>query len=110
MSMSVRLYQHESEDIKVTIDARFDGESLVIDGYDIGKTVKEYWGDSDYEYSTTVPPLGVRQLYAIFRIPENDKKGLLKVLSERYNTNFAYSEIGKMLDENKIKYEGFSWV
>jgi hypothetical protein len=27
---------------------------LVVEGYDIGKTVEEVWGDSDYEYSITV--------------------------------------------------------
>jgi hypothetical protein len=30
--------------------------------YDIGERVKGYWGDSDYEYSSTIPSKSVDQL------------------------------------------------
>ena len=46
---STTLYHLEREDIKINIVARFEKDKLIIDGYDIGKTVKEAWGDSDYE-------------------------------------------------------------
>ena len=43
---SVLLFSFQTEQIKITIEAYFDdGENLVIDGYDIGKTVEEAWGD-----------------------------------------------------------------
>ena len=54
MDYNKRLFTIDRTDIKVTIDLGFEGEDLKLDGYDIGKTVDEMWGDSDYEYSITV--------------------------------------------------------
>jgi hypothetical protein len=110
MSLSVTLYHFESDDIKIDIQARFEGEALVIDGYDIGKTVKEYWGDSDYEYTTTVPPEGVTRLYPLLLVTMNDKQALLNSIAARFNTNYCYSEFGKFLDDNHIPSSGFSWT
>ena len=45
----VILFQFKNEGISIQIEAKFDNGDLVIEGYDIGRTVKEYWGDSDYE-------------------------------------------------------------
>ena len=106
----VMLYQFVSDDIKISIDARFDGESLIIDGYDIGKRVEEYWGDSDYEYTTTINESAVKLLCNLLNIKHADKAGLLHELAKRYNTNTCYSDIQKLLDDNKIPYEGFSWT
>lgn len=64
----VTLYYHEESEIKISIEAYFENEMLVIDGYDIGPSVKEYWGDSDYEYSIKVPADGVSFLYSHFNI------------------------------------------
>ena len=47
MKKSITLYHLEREDIKIDIVARFDKGDLIIDGYDIGKTVEEAWGDRD---------------------------------------------------------------
>ncbi|MFZ6014577.1 MAG: hypothetical protein ACOYXT_29830 [Bacteroidota bacterium] len=110
MDHIVSLYRFTDADISVTIEARFEGESLIIDGYDIGKKVEEYWGDSDYEYSTTISPEGVMQLYGLLNITQGDKQALLQELARRYNTNFCYSEIRQMLQDHKIPHEGFSWT
>ena len=96
---SINLFSLKNEEIKISIEARFEGEALIIDGYDIGKKVKEYWGDSDYEYTTTIYPESVKQLYTIFGIE-----------GKRFNTNTCYSEIQKLLDDNHIAYQGFSWI
>ena len=46
---SVMLFSLTTDTIKVTVEAYFSATgSLVIEGYDIGKKVKEYWGESDY--------------------------------------------------------------
>ncbi len=47
-----------------SMELYFDGNQLVFDGYDIGKTVEDAWGDSDYEYSYTIEPAEVEMLYA----------------------------------------------
>lgn len=108
--LSISLYRFVNDDIKIFIDAAFEGDSLIIEGYDIGKRVEEYWGDSDYEYSVTVPPEGVMKLYDLMSVTAGDKQGLLEELARRYHTNSAYSDIRQFLDKNKIKSEGFSWI
>ncbi len=108
--LRVTLYQVFNPEISIDIQAYFDGENLVIKGYDIGKKVEEVWGDSDYEYVTTILEDEVTKLYALIQVKEGDKSELLKVLSEKFNTNTCYSEIGKFLENNHIKTDGFSWT
>ena len=100
----------ENPGIRVTVEAYFDGENLVIDGYDIGITVEKYWGDSDYEYSTTVFATEVIKLYKLFNIGEGDNEGLLKAIASEYNDNSCYSNFRTFLDLNGIRYESFSWM
>jgi hypothetical protein len=106
----IALYTLTTTDIKISIEARFEGDSLIIDGYDIGRTVKEYWGDSDYEYTTTISAESVKKIYQLLNIQTDNKNALLEILAARFNSNTCYSEIQKMLDDNKIPYEGFSWI
>ncbi|MBL7859006.1 MAG: hypothetical protein JNM57_15045 [Cyclobacteriaceae bacterium] len=110
MSLTVTLFYSKTDDIKITVEARFEGESLVIEGYDIGKRVKEYWGDSDYEYSTTIQPENVLRLYALLHLPSGDKNALLQALADRFHTNSCYSEIQQWLHNHQIPYQGFSWA
>ena len=106
----VLLFSLTTENIKVTVEAYFDEtDNLIIEGYDIGKTVEEYWGDSDYEYTSTITTEEVNKLYALFNLPAASKKELLSALQSSYHTNTCYSEIQNLLDLNKIKYTGFSW-
>jgi hypothetical protein len=110
MGLSVTLYHFESEDIKIDIEARFEGEALIIDGYDIGRRVKEYWGDSDYEYTLTIQPQGVEMICRLLKVNPHDKEALLKAIAMRYNTNACFSEFRSFLDKNHIPCEGFSWT
>lgn len=108
---SVVLFSMKTEQIKVIIEAYFDNkENLVIEGYDIGKTVEEYWGDSDYEYSTTIEPEEVKKLSAALNLTPDSKDELLNYLQTHYNQNNCYSEIQKLLTHHQIKSEGFSWT
>jgi hypothetical protein len=106
----IMLFQLKTPNIKITIEAYFEGEKLVIDGYDIGKTVEESWGDSDYEYVTTIPEIEVKKLYPLMNVLESDKEGLLKAIAGRFNTNTCYSEFNDFLRANNISSEGFSWT
>jgi len=107
----ILLFSLKTDEIKVTVEAYFDGSgNLIIDGYDIGKKVEAYWGDSDYEYTTTIAPDEVKKLYALFQLENGSQQDLLIGLQVRFNTNTCYSELQNFLDENKIKYEGFSWT
>ena len=106
----ILLFSLKTNDIKVTVEVYFDGTgNLVIDGYDIGKKVEDYWGDSDYEYTSTIGPDEVQKLYALFQLKDGSQQELLLALQARFNTNTCYSELQSFLEKNKIKYEGFSW-
>lgn len=106
----VLLFHLKTDSIKVTIEAYFEDEKLVIEGYDIGKAAEDFWGDSDYEYSTTIHPEEVKKLYPLFGVEEGDKERLLDAIKERFHTNTCYSEFSDFLVKNNIKSEGFSWT
>lgn len=104
----VVLFSMNEEHVKVIVEAYFDAMgTLIIEGYDIGKTVEEYWGDSDYEYSTTVNPDEVKKLYASLNL--NSQEELLTYLQFHYHANDCYSKIQELLANLNVKFEGFSW-
>jgi hypothetical protein len=106
------LFTSTTPDIKVTIEAYFDAErNLVVEGYDIGKQVEEYWGDSDYEYATTIPKEEVTKLYVLFNLREDvGTTNLLSVLQAKFNTNSCYSDFREFLEKNGILFKSFSWT
>ena len=106
----VTLYHYESPDIRVTIEAYFRDEWLMVEGYDIGSRVEEIWGDSDYEYALGVNPEELQKLYPLLNVEPGDKEALLQTIAGRYNTNYCYSEFMNLLTENGIKAETFSWT
>lgn len=110
MKESITLYHLERDDIKIDIVARFEEENLVIDGYDIGKTVEEAWGDSDYEYMITIPASSLPLLYRVLEVEVGDRKALLKVLAKRFHGNFCFSAIGDFLDEKNIEHNTSRWM
>ena len=110
MTKSITLYHLETEDIKIDIVARFEKDKLIIDGYDIGKTVEEFWGDSDYEYIMTIPASSLPPLYGLLNIPVGDQKGLLEAIAKRFHGNKCFSAIGDFLDQNNIEHETFTWT
>ena len=110
MQESITLYHLEREDIKIDIVARFEKDKLIIDGYDIGKTVQEAWGDSDYEYVMTIPAKSLPQLYGLLGVEVGDRKTLLEALAKRFHGNKCFSAIGDFLDQNSIEHETFTWA
>jgi hypothetical protein len=107
----VTLFYLERPDIKISMEIYFnDKDQLFFDGYDIGKSVEEVWGDSDYEYTYTIEPEEVNKFYQIFNLKTGDKSGLLQSLKERFSVNEAYSLFGDFMEANNIKYESFIWT
>jgi len=109
MIYTKRLFSIDREDIRVTINLGFDGENLKLDGYDIGKTVDEMWGDSDYEYSITVDSVNLEKLYELNKVEVGNKKKLISKLSKFLSINQAYSVFHDYLMENKIEFNSFSY-
>ena len=104
------LFRHKTADISIYIDAYFDGGRLIIEGQDLGKTVEDWWGDSDYEYSLTIPADEADKLYPLLKVKQGDKEGLLNMIAAKYNTNSCYSDFKTFLKRNNIKFEAFTWT
>jgi hypothetical protein len=85
-------------------------EELVIDGYDIVRTVTEAWGDSDYEYVITIPSESVASLYALLGTENGNRTKLLEAIAARFQGNHCFSAIGDFLDENGLAYRRLTWA
>lgn len=107
--MSQTLYRFKDEAISIHVEAYFENGNLIVSGYDIGKTVEEYWGDSDYEYDTILSAEAVHKLAFILNVPHQEE-AVLSALVGRFNTNSCYSEFQTFLDDNEIVYSGSSWA
>jgi hypothetical protein len=83
----ITIASYKTEDLSVHVVAKIDDEeNLVLEGYDIGKYVKEHWGDSDYEYW--------------LRVARDDKDTLLLwLIKERFTTS---SQFKQWLDDKGI--------
>ena len=92
--------RHSGEKNHYVLDAKINDEgSLVFEGFDIGEFVKEYWGDSDYEYWLTIKAK---------HLPEV----LLHLIKECFDRKIFTndSEFKSWLKEKGIPSEFSSWV
>lgn len=106
----VLLFSINRPDIRVTVEAYFDHRgSLIVEGYDIGATVEDYWGDSDYEYAVTVFPEEVPHLCTHAQLPDGQPDTVLRYLQQHYGDNTGYSRFRTFLETHGIRHEGFSW-
>lgn len=107
----VTLFYLEKPDIKISMELYFNEQNqLYFDGYDIGKSVKEIWGDTDYEYCYSIEFEEVAKFYKLFNLEQGDKSGLLQALKLRFSGNKAYSLFGEFMNLENIKYDRFSWA
>ncbi|MBS3993658.1 MAG: hypothetical protein KGZ87_08080 [Bacteroidetes bacterium] len=106
----ITLYEFESPNIKISMKVYFnDRNELIFDGYDIGKTVNELMGDSDYEYQYTIQFEEAKKIANLFNVNIDEKIAFLKEIKSRFNENDAYSKFGRFMRENNIEFESFTW-
>ncbi len=75
----VKLFEEEGETSRY-IDAEIDEDGdIIISGQDLGKAPQEFWGDSDYEFSTYV--------------------------AAKYKNDVSYALLEKLKDENPAEFE-----
>ena len=108
--LRVMLFYNETPKIKITVEAFFNGESLTVEGYDIGDSVEEYWGDSDYEYSITIFQGEIPKLFAALDVVQNQKMQLLESIARNFNTNSCFSEFEDFLTRHQIAFQRFTWA
>jgi hypothetical protein len=82
------LFKEERPDIKISMEIYFNEKGqLIFDGYDIGKTVKDWWGDSDYEYACTIEAAEVEKQYSLFGVEKSDQNSHLLAIKRRFEGN-----------------------
>jgi hypothetical protein len=93
---SITLKEVRSSDGQVSLLQAYidDNGDLVLAGYDLGESVREVWGDSDYEYWRRVRAEHVPEV-------------LLQLLKERFSVD---TEFRQWLETNGIKAEFQSWI
>lgn len=91
----IKLMEFKTERDSRYLDALIDDEgTLVLEGYDIGDSVEEHWGDSDYEYWLKVSQ-------------EWKDTVLLLLIKERFALS---SDFKKWLEEKEIPHKFESWI
>ena len=109
MKDRITLFSLVRPDINVRIELYFDESGqLILEGYDMGKTVEEIWGDADYEYSHIVPADEVDKFYSLLDLPKNDRKTLLRTLRKIFGDISAYTLFGEFMDAHGVKYSSFT--
>jgi len=104
------LYHLERPDIKISMTMYFDDTGqLIFDGHDIGKSVDEFMGDSDYEYGYIIKPIEVEKLYLLLGVPISNKGLLLAEIKKRFEGNYAYSKFGNFMQDNNIDFDAYQW-
>lgn len=107
----VTLFYLENSNIKISMQIYFnEKDQLYFDGYDTGKSVKEAYGNSDYEYVYAIEPEEVNKFYPVFNLKDGDKSGLLHAIKKEFSVNKAYSLFGEFMLAHNIKFERFTWT
>ena len=102
-SFKISLCSHETEKLIVIVRATMCNSRLTIEGHDLGKKVKEYWGDDDYEYSYTFDTK--RLLETI-----NGKSSPQCALRNHFSGPEGCGKLRELCKANNIAYSFFSWV
>jgi hypothetical protein len=110
LQFAKQLFYHQGEQIRIDIRLGFEGEKLKLDGYDIGETVREIWGDSDYEYFITVAGEALEKLYRLSGIEVGRKQELVDHLAKTFSLNEAFSSFREYLTASEIGFESFTWA
>ncbi|MEO3406414.1 hypothetical protein AAFN85_21050 [Mucilaginibacter sp. CAU 1740] len=109
MDFQKQLFFLKTQQIKIEINLGWKDNTLILEGYDIGTTVENFHGDSDYEYNITVKDAELEKLYHLNNVEVGQKLLLVETIAQKINGNKSYSEFQKYLKENGIGYEAFTW-
>ena len=102
------LYQLQLDELRVSVEARFDGDRLIIEGCDQGGRVRQLQGDWDYEYSLTLPKESVDALGAL--LGAREPEALLAALAARFHGPTCFSELKSFLESHGVSASSFFYV
>jgi hypothetical protein len=109
MNPSIELLTIKRADVRVYMNLGFEGEDLKFDGHDLGTTVDEHWGSSEYEYTATVIAKDLATLYVLHGITPGDKEALLQALAPMFSNNSGYTLFKKYLTKEVVPFDTFTY-
>lgn len=109
MNPSIELYTIKRTDVRVYMNLGFEGEDLKFDGHDLGTTVDENWGSSEYEYTATVLAKDLGPLYDLHGIKPGAKEALLEALAPLFSNNSGYTQFKTYLKKHGIAFDTFNY-
>jgi hypothetical protein len=109
MNPSIELFTIKRTDVRVYMNLGFEGEDLKFDGHDLGTTVDEHWGSSEYEYTATVLAKDLEPLYALLGIVPGEKEALLEALAPLFSTNSGYTQFKAYMKKHGIAFDTFTY-
>jgi hypothetical protein len=109
MNPSIELYTIKRTDVRVYMNLGFEGEDLKFDGHDLGTTVDENWGSSEYEYTATVLEKDLGPLYDLHGIKPGAKEALLEALAPLFSNNSGYTQFKTYLKKHGIAFDTFTY-
>jgi hypothetical protein len=109
MDPRIELFTIKRADVRVYMNLGFEGEDLKFDGHDLGTTVDEHWGSSEYEYTATVLAKDLEPLYALHGIVPGEKEALLEALAPLFSTNSGYTQFKAYLKKHGIAFDTFTY-
>ena len=105
--VSLLLIEIRTEPLDVYFRADYTGGRLHFSGHDLGDTVEEIWGDDEYEYSYSLDEENSEKFWQVIKAEYGkEDEALLKL----FEGEIDELKFRKILDDNDIKYEFWSYV
>lgn len=106
----LELFKEIRDDIQITINAYLENGELKLEGHDIGKMVKDSWGNGNsYEYFLSLSKENTDTLFEKLGVSDKQDERKLVTLKEKFNWENDFSEFSKYCEDNKIKTSFSSW-
>lgn len=103
--MKRTLFECNAGDVKMEINATFEGGELVIEGRDASPHVAAWWGDEEQEYTLLLPEESVAELRHVLNLNPFARKDLLETLAVRFGDMNCFAELRKFLIRWAIPYK-----
>ncbi len=110
MMATLELYKEIRDDVQVTINAYLENGELKLEGYDIGKLVKDFWRNGDsYEYFLLVSKENTDKLFERLGVSDKSDEQKLIAIKKSFNWEDGFTKFSKYCEKNKINTTFSSW-
>ena len=95
----------ENREHYLSIELKENGD-LFLDGWDVTPVAKDFYGDSEYEYTKTIKNQDLHYLKIAFNVVNG--KDILEFLEENFSGEKSF-EFERLLNENNVPFELDVW-